>query len=358
MSQDLFFKSISEHYSKKLPFVVYCKPSSFHVHALLQKNDVLFKISDYTESGFIFAPFDFRKDSILIPFGLSKSLKLSTEIIQADDRELKEYKAVNDKDRHIKIVHNAINAIRDGQLEKVVLSRFESLTLEKVELIEIIKRTILLYDAAFTYCWYHPQVGLWVGATPETLLTVENGIAHTMALAGSQEYQGVTDVLWNDKEKQEQEYVTNYIVKQLEPHVADLEINTPETVRAGQLLHLQSSISGVLKTKDTSLKQILTALHPTPAVCGLPKVDALQFILDNENYNREFYTGFLGELNYESKNDQYRSSDLYVNLRCMQLKEKEALVYVGGGITKQSDPENEWIETMNKSKTMVQVIAF
>ena len=63
MSQDRFFESISEHYEKQLPFVVYCKPSSFHVHALLQKNDVLFKISDYNESGFVMAPFDFRKDN-------------------------------------------------------------------------------------------------------------------------------------------------------------------------------------------------------------------------------------------------------------------------------------------------------
>ena len=87
-------------------------------------------------------------------------------------------------------------------------------------------------------------------------------------------------------------------------------------------------------------------LHPTPAVCGLPKEEAKQFILDNELYNRDFYTGFLGELNLKGQ------TNLYVNLRCMQLKDNRISIYVGGGITADSNAENEWEETVIKAKVM------
>lgn len=112
-------------------------------------------------------------------------------------------------------------------------------------------------------------------------------------------------------------------------------------------------------------------MHPTPAVCGLPKDISKAFILKNENYNREFYTGFLGELNIKERksrnvnrhnieNDAYASvknvSNLYVNLRCMQLVNNHAIVYIGGGITKDSIPEKEWEETVSKSQVIKSIL--
>ena len=112
-------------------------------------------------------------------------------------------------------------------------------------------------------------------------------------------------------------------------------------------------------------------MHPTPAVCGLPKGSAKQFILKHEAYNREFYTGFLGELNCETtiaprsgrrniENRAYaitrNSTQLYVNLRCMQLKNQQAIIYVGGGITESSNAESEWEETVSKSLVIKSVL--
>lgn len=131
-------------------------------------------------------------------------------------------------------------------------------------------------------------------------------------------------------------------------------------------MHLRSKISGVLNPEN-GLRVIIQKLHPTPAVCGLPKDVTFRFILDNEAYNREFYTGFFGELNLKQsktrntnrrnvENNAYASvknvSHLFVNLRCLQIKDNQALIYVGGGITKDSDPELEWEETVAKSKTV------
>ncbi len=91
-------------------------------------------------------------------------------------------------------------------------------------------------------------------------------------------------------------------------------------------------------------------MHPTPAVAGYPKQKAIDFILENENYNREFYTGYFGFINKD------KSSKLFVNLRCMQIEKKKLSVYVGGGITKDSNPLNEWQETEDKSKTLLSVL--
>jgi len=177
-----------------------------------------------------------------------------------------------------------------------------------------------------------------------------------------------TKVLWQKKEINEQQLVTNFIIDHLKPLVSNLTIGNTETVKAGNLLHLKTKISGLL---HSNIKTVINALHPTPAVCGLPKVTAKQFILDNENYKRDYYTGFLGELNIKKEtkrnanrrnieNNVYTAiktvSNLYVNLRCMQLTDTEAKVYVGGGITKDSIPEKEWNETVNKAKTMKNIL--
>ena len=130
----------------------------------------------------------------------------------------------------------------------------------------------------------------------------------------------------------------------------EIKISKVKTVKAGNILHLMTKISGTLKHDPNSLKKIVRTLHPTPAICGLPRDSAKNFILKNEHYNRAFYTGYLGEFNIKYK------SDLYVNLRCMQIKGKEAIIYVGGGITKDSIPKSEWEETVNKSKTIKNVL--
>ena len=115
---------------------------------------------------------------------------------------------------------------------------------------------------------------------------------------------------------------------------------------------MRTDISGIIKKGNIGLKNLMSLLHPTPAVCGSPKNYAKTYILENENYEREFYTGFLGPVN-ESTN----KSRLFVNLRCMKIENDKANLFVGCGITEGSDPLNEWEETSHKSQTMLQVIS-
>ena len=387
ISSEEFFKELRFQMEKGLPFVAYRKPVILNspgvIKAFLQKDSEFYRTTDYLESGFVFAPFDEKEPAILIPGDYADYLETTF-----DNSETSKLSKIADphnsensleKEKHIKLVQKGIDWIKNKSFKKVVLSRKEIIQIPsstKPEPIEIFRDLTQKYPEAFAYIWFHPKVGLWLGATPETLLEVERNRFKTMALAGTQKYEGTLDVNWGEKEKEEQQLVTDSILEYLKPISEKIEITSPYTAKAGNLLHLRTDIAGVLNSKfqipnSGDMEKLISAIHPTPAVCGLPKVAAKKFILENENYNREFYAGFLGELNLKKtlqrngnrknmENQAYASitktSALFVNLRCMKLEDDKAVLFVGGGITKDSNPVAEWEETSNKAQTMKRVL--
>jgi isochorismate synthase len=372
MTSEDFFKSIESQFDNHLPFVVYRKPNDIKINGLLQNTNELFITEDFTEKGFVFSPFDDTEKSVLIPSAISEVISVANINIESHTEPVEMPANINSnfKEFHINLIKKGAEAIKKGDFKKVVLSRQELVAASETNPIIIFKRLLNTYKSAFVYCWYHPKVGLWLGATPETLIKIEGNRFSIMALAGTQDYKGSLDVVWENKEKQEQQYVTDFIINNLKPSVDNFKVSDVETVKAGNLLHLKTMISAQLKA-DINLNQVISALHPTPAVCGLPKATAKQFILKHEGYNREFYSGFLGELNLETtreprsgrrniENRAYavtkKSTQLYVNLRCMQIKNQQAIIYVGGGITESSDAEREWKETVSKSLVIKNVL--
>ena len=423
MISDQLFEQVEKQLENKLPFVAYRKPNSSEIKTMLQVDSALNTISDFTESGFVFAPFDSGETAFLIPL---KQAKL--HVVKYDPNNFAENEvgfntehsnrdnATQDRDKrlHIKRVESGIEAINNDIFSKVVLSRREIIEDVQTNPLAIFKRLLRRYPTAFVYVWYHPEVGLWLGATPETLLSVNGNQLKTMALAGTQAFEGEMDVVWKEKEKEEQQIVTDFIVESLESVInpskvkrrvqADhhstltdplnvlgpektikgrlsvdnkkmvsdrIKVSITNTVKAGNLLHLLTEITMQLTPETRILKPILEVLHPTPAVCGFPKEKAKSYIIENEGYPREFYAGFMGELNLNEtirrnknrrnvENNAYRArkviSNLYVNLRCMQIKDQDVFVYVGGGITKDSNPMAEWEETVNKTKTIKSVL--
>lgn len=339
----------------------------------LQKDKELHTTGNYSESGFVFAPFDSAEKSILL------QEKDCTQHILEVDSEFKFNFVINsnleapldaDKKSYLDLLKKGVTQIKDGKLDKVVLSRKEEHEVGYLSPLDLFKQLYSRYKNAMVYCWYHPMVGLWLGATPELLFKIEGRQLTTISLAGTQTINNLSQINWANKELDEQKIVTDYITNQIQDYTSNINISKTETVRAGDLLHLKTRITSNLN-KDTRLKDIIRALHPTPAVCGFPKEASKAFIIQNENYKRAYYTGFLGELNLKQiqnrnsnrrnvENNAYSSikniSNFYVNLRCMQIKQGKALIYVGGGITKDSDPEKEWDETVNKTKTIVNVL--
>lgn len=161
-----------------------------------------------------------------------------------------------------------------------------------------------------------PSTGTWIGSTPEIILSGHEKDWHTVALAGTMPMQGeVMPTEWSKKNKEEQAFVGDYIRKAIKKFGSKITEKGPYTARAGQLVHLKTDFHFCLK--DTAhLGDVLQELHPTPAVCGLPKEEAYQFILQTEPHNRLFYSGVIGWIDPEG------DTTLYVNLRCMHIEGK------------------------------------
>lgn len=345
---------VQNQLAQKLPFVLYCKPNSEEIIGLFQQNDTVYKVEDYTEKGFVFASFD-GNQTYIIPENQSEIMRFvwdkkefsfpEKEVLVADESEKKEFE---------NLVAKGIQGIKNQEFKKVVLSRKETVDLVDFDLETTFEKLVQLYPTTFVYCFFHPKLGTWLGATPEQLLKANDSVFETIALAGTQKANDSSAIIWKQKEKEEQQFVTDYIVNKLKNVASDVLVSEPYSIQAGSIWHIKTDISGVFNL-GSSLQQVVSLLHPTPAVCGLPKEDSKAFILENEKYDRTFYTGFLGELN-SSLTNETQSSDLFVNLRCMQIVENKALLYMGCGITKDSIPEKEWEESSNKSVTMKKVL--
>lgn len=346
---ELILEKAKNQFRQNLPFVIYKKPNNSNVVGLFQQNDTLFEVTDFTEKGFVFASFDGSK-TVLIPENQSEKVSANfqnTEIIVSE----KDFNSSNEsqKNNFKSLVVKGIQAIENKQFKKVVLSRKETVDLVDFDCVTAFEKLVQLYPTTFVYCFYHPKVGIWLGATPEQLLKATNKEFKTMALAGTQKDAGSNAVVWPKKEQEEQQFVTDYIVEKVKNIASEVLVSNPYSIKAGSVWHIKTDISGSLNSSST-LKEVIQLLHPTPAVCGLPKDKSKAFILENENYDRTFYTGFLGELNRENK------TDLFVNLRCMEFSGSKAHLFMGCGITKDSIPEKEWEESSNKSATMKKIL--
>ncbi|WP_111682885.1 chorismate-binding protein [Winogradskyella tangerina] len=371
MTVDSFFETLEKQYTDKLPFVVYSRPINSIIKCWLQDDAELHTTENFTESGFVFSPFDLSQKSVLLPEANCDHFTLEVSNINIEE-DFKPTTIDNtDAQFHLDLVSKGITAIKDGDLDKVVLSRKVDISSKTDHPITVFKRLFNTYKKAMVYCWYHPKVGLWLGATPELLFKVEGNRLTMISLAGTKPYSTRNQIAWTEKEYEEQQIVTDYIVDQISSYTHQVNTTEVETVRAGNLLHLKTYIIGLIK-EGCSLRSIIEALHPTPAVCGFPKAPAKDFILNNEGYDRQYYTGFLGELNLKqtkTRNTNRRNvennayglvrtySNFYVNLRCMQITNDKESIYVGGGITKDSNPEKEWEETVNKTKTILNVLS-
>ena len=350
---NVFFEKISEMYNANLPFVVYRKPNGTKITAFYQDTSALYTLKSFEETGFIFSPFNKNESKILFPLNNCNQIFATIEKdfnVSKIGSEFKVDENLEAKKQHVSIVQNAIDFINTNQAKKIVLSRREEVSCNAIEVFNVLKKMLNNYKNAFVYLWFHPKVGLWMGATPERLISIDKQLnLKTMALAGTQKFNGTLQVKWQEKELLEQQYVTDYILENIKDKTTNIETKGPYTTKAGSLLHLRTDISATLKAQDL-LGNIINAVHPTPAICGIPQNIATDFILKNENYNRAFYSGYLGELNINN------ATNLFVNLRCMQIKENIATLYIGGGITNKSIAEKEWDETVAKAEIMKRVL--
>ncbi|HSV87570.1 MAG TPA: chorismate-binding protein [Bacteroidales bacterium] len=243
--------------------------------------------------------------------------------------------------------------IKKGRLKKVVLSRVICQPLpENFNPGSLFGALCSKYPNAFVYIFSYAGGLCWMGASPETLLEVDNNLGFTMSLAGTRPAGKIPckDEKWTAKEVEEQEIVSTYIRdKLIESGLTEFAEEPIECCVAGPVVHLLKRFRFKLPEGLNPL-ELAFALHPTPAVCGLPQKEALKQINLTETHERSYYGGFLGPI---IKQGNVR---LFVNLRCMQFVHKFAHIFAGGGLLEGSDLEKEWDETCVKAETLISVI--
>lgn len=254
------------------------------------------------------------------------------------------------REQYLDIFSRFHRAFSATGIQKLVLARCADISHEGIVKGNLFTMACERYPEAFVTLFSAPQCGTWLIATPEVLLNRDGDKWHTMALAGTMPY---SDNLpsWSYKNVQEQAYVAHYIKDCLDHYSDEVASSDPYTTRAGKLVHLRTDFTFSLR-KNVNVGEVLDNLHPTPAVCGLPKQEAHRFIMENESLDRSYYSGFSGPLNMDG------DTALFVSLRCMRILDDRYRLYAGGGILPQSEEEMEWKETAAKMQSMLSLIEY
>lgn len=352
----MFFDYCSAH---SLPFAFYRLPDLKTIRVTAQKKTRINHTFTTEQSGFLFAPFtedkavskvfisaDIQAEEKNLPelsFAVADKAELSESILSREKATLKQ-----EFENHVSQIKSAI---RQGKFNKVVAARVRKIKKPlRFHPALFFKKLCQQYPHAFVSLVCTPTYGIWIGASPEVLLQVKGNEFKTYSLAGTQENKGQAIVKWSRKETLEQQIVTEYISRNFKTSdKSKLLIEGPQTVVAGNLLHLRTTFTLREVAFDT-WPQVIARLHPTPAVAGVPKKEAIRFIQCEEKSARRFYSGYLGPIN------QQKEVSLFVNLRCMEVTPQQLILYTGCGITKDSVPAKEWKETQIKLQTLLNVL--
>jgi isochorismate synthase len=282
----------------------------------------------------------FNRETYLIDCEISN---LEKEVI-IEKPKLFDEKSISKED-YKKSIEKIISYCNDNIIEKCILSRVIKSDFEISNYFEVFEKLSKTYSNGFKYILNHPKYGMWIGISPETLIkgNLENGF-FTHALAGSKSKN--ENLKWSGKDYQEHKYVVDFIEKKIRENGYITKESEIKEEIAGDIIHLNKDFNFNL---DIDYLSFVKTLHPTPAIAGVPLDKSLAIIQDLEVHNRRLYCGFLGTV--DSKN-----CDLKVNLRCARFSAKEVQIFVGGGITNESNPNDEFKETEIKSQTLLSVI--
>lgn len=337
------------------------------------------------EKGFIFSPYDNGKQIFIrnhISYSTQSEVLETSPIVDDEIRQEvesifeknigavpkyrpkyytvpKEDSRDTTKEEYCRIVDHSIEAIKSGVFEKVVPSKIKTLEFEdKFDIIDNFFKLTEAYPHSFVYFLTAPDIGSWIGASPESIIEIEGSKKfRTISLAGTQvATPDVTpgSVAWTQKEIEEQALVSRYIINCFKKiRLREFEEKGPKTVVAGRLLHLKTIFE--VDMEETGFHNLgtvmLKLLHPTSAVCGMPREEANEFLQSAERHQRRYFCGFLGPV------DNSHDTHIFVNLRCMELFENEGILYAGAGVTEDSIAEKEWEETEIKCNTLLAILA-
>lgn len=265
-------------------------------------------------------------------------ITISSESLPEDNNHF----STETQEEYLENLGKVIDVIKNNQLPKLVYSRRKIFTdFNEIDLKESFKNLCQSYPNAFRYIFINGETS-WMGAFSEVLgkFNKETHDFETMSLAGTLP----VSESWSEKEIEEQKPVTTYIRNILNNYSENINESKTYDHISGNIKHLRTDFKA--KIKPENLDKIIQELHPTPAVCGIPKEFCKENIQNLEKFPRELYAGYI-------KIETEKTVQYFVNLRCSKLYKNAVHLFVGGGITAQSSPEKEWIETELKSEAVL-----
>jgi isochorismate synthase len=358
---------------------VWKEPGRDDISIIIDFSETLNKVefNEKIESGFLLSPFinpDLKETILIRPDIYFNTSQTEIQVNNIPDSSLadsfeyhynevtsiqqEKYSSKNHNKKQTQefkeLVEKAVEEIQKERFKKIVLSRSKEKELPSgFNPFQFYLQLCQKHSQAFTSLVSHPTFGTWIGATPELLASVsKDNIFKTIALAATKPVTGIqklNEVVWTQKEIEEQAIVSRYIINCFKSiRLREYEDEGPRTVQAGNLFHLRTDFSVNINEVPFPdlLYKMLKLLHPTSAVCGTPKEPAINFITEMEKYDRELFTGFLGPIKINNE------TSIYVNIRCCKIQSGKVSFFAGAGITKDSVAANELEETNHKMYTL------
>ncbi|MNU15397.1 Menaquinone-specific isochorismate synthase [compost metagenome] len=269
-----------------------------------------------------------------------EDLAISSQILPEDETQF----VAETQKEYLQKLEEVIEIIKENNLPKLVLSRRKIFNdFDEIDLKESFNNLCRNYPNAFKYLFFDGETS-WIGAFSEVLGKFNKSTHEfeTMSIAGTIP----VSEKWTEKEIEEQKPVSSYIRNTLTKYATLSAVQESETYDhiSGNIKHLKTDFK--IKINPEDLDSIIQELHPTPAVCGIPKDYCREVIEKVEKFPRELYAGYI-----KIETEDY--IQYFVNLRCARLYKNSVHLFVGGGITAQSNPEKEWNETELKSEAVL-----
>lgn len=343
--------------SQKAEFAIYKDQNDEKLHIIIPKfPSYNFKaVSDLLgHKCFLLSPFfmDGPFNGVALPYDRSIHIGQLDAILSQERLPRVEHECLVKQDDSFERYDSDFNVFHEAlvknEFEKLVLTYMEKHEL-KSTLGDIFVNACRKYKHAFVYMMYTKDSGLWFGATPEILCTFRGDKMTTMALAGTMKKDPSGIYEWSDKNRSEQAIVGKYLYDSLLPICDNVRMSEAYTQEAGPVVHLRSDITCNLR--PGLMDKLIRVMHPTPAVCGMPKQQALDFIKSKENMDRLYYAGFIGPLD-----SLKRKASLFVNLRSMYVYNNNAYLFSGSGLMKESDHAEERKEIETKLNTLTSLL--
>lgn len=267
-------------------------------------------------------------------------------------------KEQSNSEQWVELVEKAINHIKQDQAAKIVLAREMSVHFETKPIISLaLQQLTEAQSSSFVFAFEQGE-SCFIGATPERLVRVEQERLFSACIAGTAprgetelEDQRIADrLIEDDKNREEHDYVVQMIKQAVSHSCTEVDIpDRPRVYPLKNLQHLYTPVTAKLKSEYTIL-DVVKHLHPTPALGGLPRDASTAFIRSFEPIERGWYGAPIGWF------DMHQNGEFAVAIRSGLIKAKQATLFAGCGIVKDSDPMSEYEETLIKFTPMLDAL--